>query len=155
MMQGLLSVQNTRPGRVLHLACIVAVFVYALVAKFYESLGVVPADDFVAEVDILSLMRIGFVLVGLAGLAIAIIFLRRPHRVGSIGTAFVLAYAMLDALSIYGLVLFLMGVRWLDFYLFAVPSLVGLLLLWTQARWWDRLTAMEQHELEMTGEEYG
>jgi hypothetical protein len=149
-MQRLLS-KHTRPGRALHMACIATVFLYALVARFYESLGVAPVDDFASARNALGMLRIGFALIGLAGLTIAITFLLRPHLVGSIDTAFVIAYAMLDALSTYGLTLFLMSVHWLDFCGFAIPALAGLLLLWTQAGRWDRLTSMEQSEMRESG----
>ena len=88
-------------------------------------------------------------MIGLADLAIAFVLLWIPHLVGSVGGAFVIVYASLDALAVLGLVLFLMGRRRLDYYTFAAPALVGQLLLWTQASRWDYLGELEQQDLEV------
>ena len=106
------------------------------------------------EIGVLGVLRVILALAGLADLGVAFLFLWRPHLVRAVGAAFVLAYASLESTAIYGLVLFLLGGRRLDFYLFATPALVSLLLLWTQADRWDELVALEQHDLETTGEWY-
>lgn len=147
MTQEPVSTEHTRPGRVVHLALTAAIFVYALVVELCVS-QLAPFDGFVPGMDFLSALRVILVLVALVDLGVAFLFLWRPYLVRTVGVAFVFAYASLESPAIYGLVLFLLGGRRLDFYLFAAPALVGLLLLWTQTARWDRFAEMAQSELD-------
>ncbi len=154
MDQGVISQQGTRPGQVVHLALIAAIFVYALTVELCVS-QLAPFDGFVPGImGFLGTLRVILALVALLDLGIAFLFLWQPHRVQTVGAAFVLAYVNLESLAIYGLVLFLLCGHRLDFYLFATPSLVGLLLLWTQTDRWDRFTAMAQSELDEQAQSY-
>jgi hypothetical protein len=152
MTQEPVSTEHTRPGRVVHLALTAAIFVYALVVELCES-QLAPFDGFVPGMDFLSVLRVILALVALADLGVAFLFLWRPYLLRTVGAAFMLAYASLESLAIYGLVLFLLGGHRLDFYLFAAPALVGLLLLWAQAGRWDALIELEQYDLGTTGGE--
>jgi hypothetical protein len=153
MAQALSSTEHTRPGRVIHLALTGAIVIYALIAEICEN-QLAPFEGFLPQAGVLDILRICFVFIGLAGLSVAFILLQRPHLVGSAGGAFVIAYASLDALATFGLVLFLMGGRRLDYYTFAAPAFVGQLLLWTQADRWDHLVELERQTLEAAGERY-
>jgi hypothetical protein len=124
---------------------IAAIFVYTLVVELLKY-QLAPFEGFVPELDILGTLRLIFALVGLVDLGFVLVLLMRPGLVQSVGTAFVLAYVSLEAIAIYGLVLFLLGGSRLDFYQFAIPALVGQLLLWTQAGRWDELTTAEQFD---------
>jgi len=145
---------NTRPGGVLHIGSVAAVFVYVLVVELCE-MYLVPFDGFVPEMENLGVLRLVLALIGLADLGIACVVLWRPLLVQSVGVAFLLAYAVLESPAVYGLALFLLGGRRLDFYPFAALSLVGLSVLWAQAGRWDELTASERHDWEETGAWYG
>ena len=131
-----------------------AIFVYAFVVELCESV-LAPFDGFLPGMDFLGALRVLLALVGLVDFGLVFALLWRPCLMRVVGAAFLLAYAVLDTTAIYGLVLFFIGGHRLDFYGFAVPALVGLLLLWTQADRWDRLAALEQHGLKMAGEEHG
>jgi hypothetical protein len=108
-----------------------------------------------------SMVRTTFIVMGLASLMVTLFFLLRPRLVrtikgweqliatwGSVVMSFMLVYAFLEAIAIYGLTLFMMTGNRLDFYGFAVTSFVALLLLWTQRGRWDRLIALEQAEMK-------
>jgi hypothetical protein len=153
MNQGSFSTEHTRPGRVIHLAVTASILVYAIIVEILES-GLVSFERLLPDNSILGILRICFVVVGLADLAITFVVLWRPHLVGSASATFVIAYAGLDALAILGLVLFLLSGRRLDYYTFAAPALVSQVLLWTQGWRWDYLVELEQQDLEATGEEW-
>jgi hypothetical protein len=145
---------NTRPGGILHIVSVAAVFVYVLVVELCE-MQLAPFGGFVPEMKNLGVLRLALALIGLADLGIACTVLWRPFLVRSVGSAFLLAYAVLEAPAVYGLVLFLLDGRRLDFYPFAALSLVSLLVLWTQAERWDELAASERHDMEETGAWHG
>ena len=145
---------NTRPGGVLHVASVAAVAVYVLVVEFCE-MYLAPFGGFMPDMENLGVVRLALVLIGLADLGIAGAVLWRPHLVGSVGGAFLVAYAVLEALAVYGLALFLLDGRRLDFYPFAALALVGLSVLWTQAGRWDELTISKRHDLEESGAWHG
>jgi hypothetical protein len=153
MNQESFSTEHTRPGRVIHLAITASILVYAIIVEILES-GLVSFERLLPDDGVLGILRICLVVVGLADVAITFIVLWRPHLVGSAGATFVIAYAGLDALAIFGLVLFLLSGRRLDYYMFAAPALVGQVLLVTQAWRWDYLVELEQQDLEATGEEW-
>ncbi|RLC62402.1 MAG: hypothetical protein DRI48_09605 [Chloroflexi bacterium] len=137
--------QFTRPGRALHVVLTGSILLYALVVELCAG-QFAPFEGFAPEINanLMSLLRVVFVITGLAGLTLAAILLWRVHAVSSVAGAFAIAYAALDTVASYGLVLFLLGGQRLDFYNFAVPALVGQLLLWTQGEQWDELVAQEQ-----------
>ena len=70
MTQGPISTEqeHTRPGRIIHLALIAAIFVYALVVELCES-QLAPFDGFLPEVGILSALRVVLAVIGLAELS--------------------------------------------------------------------------------------
>ena len=155
MNQEAFSTAHTRPGRAIHLAITASILIYTLIVEILES-GLASFEGLLPDSSILGTLRICFIVVGLADLAITFVVLWRLYLVGTAGTTFVITYASLDALAILGLVLFLLSGRRLDYYIFAVPALVGQLLLWTQAGRWDYLVELERQDLEATGEEgYG
>ena len=146
--------ENTRPGGILHIASVAAVFAYVLVVEICE-MQLAPFDGFVPEMENLGVLRLVLALIGLADLGIACVVLWRPLLVQSVGVAFLLAYAVLESPAVYGLTLFLLDGRRIDFYPFAVLSLISLSVLWTQTERWDELIAYEQHDLEETGAWHG
>jgi hypothetical protein len=152
--QGPIPTEHTRPGRIIHLAITATIFVYVLVVELCES-QLAPFDGFLPEIGILSALRIGLAVIGLINLAFVFFLLSGASLLSSVRGTFVIAYASLDALAVFGLVLFLIGGQRLDFYGFAAPAFVGQLLLLTQTARWDQWVALEQHDLEITGEEYG
>jgi hypothetical protein len=143
-----------RPGGIWHRILIAAIFVYALIV---ELLSRSPSfEGTLSQSDITYMPRTVFIVMGLVSLAIAFILLLRPRIVrlvkgwdqlsdiwGSVGMVFMLVYAVLESIAIYGLFLFGLTEERLDFYGFAAISLVSLLLLWTQTDRWDRLTRQE------------
>jgi hypothetical protein len=148
-----------RPGGMWHLMLIAAVFVYALVVEILTRL--IPFRGMLFEPNVEGMMRTTFVVIGLASLIAALIFLLRPRLVrtikgweelivtwGSVVMTFMLVYAFLEAIAIYGLTLFMVTGNQLDFYGFAVTSFVALLLLWTQRGRWEQLIALEQAEMK-------
>jgi hypothetical protein len=149
-----------RPGGSWHLILTAAVFVYAVVVEMLTRLTSFRGMLF--EPDVEGMVRTTFVVMGLASLMAALIFLLRPRLVrtikgweqfiaiwGSVVMTFMLVYAALEAIAIYGVTLFIMTGNRLDFYGFAVTSFVALLLLWTQRGRWERLVALEQAEMRV------
>jgi hypothetical protein len=152
------STRILRPGGIWHLVLTAAIFVYALVVELLSQLP--PFEGLLSQSEIVGMPRAVFIVMGLVNLAVAFILLLRPHllgliggwdqlsaMMGPVGVAFVFVYAVLEATATYGLALFVLTGNRLDFYGFAIPALAGLLLLWTQAGRWDRLTSMEQSEM--------
>ncbi len=144
-----------RPGGRWHLVLIAAIFVYALVV---ELLSRFPSFEGVLfQSDIARMPRVVFIVMGLVNLAISFILLARPHLLRTMGgfgpliatwgvavATFMPVYALLESIAIYGMMLFVLTEDRLDFYGFALTSLVAMLLLWTQRGRWDRLIALEQ-----------
>lgn len=146
----------TRPGSLLHIAFVASVLIYALVVERYPAIrGMGSSDELGPVVGNLGVLRAVFALVGLTDVGAILVFLWRPRLVGSVSVAFLLAYIGLEALAVYGLVLFLLGGSRTDFYLFAGPSFVGLVSLYVQQGRWDAWTAREARRPKETGGEYG
>ncbi len=144
-----------RPGGRWHLVLITAIFVYALVVELLSRS--LSFEGSLFQSDIAYMPRLVLIVLGLANLVIAFILLSRPHLLRTMGeweqfiamwglavATFVPVYTLLESIAIYGMMLFMLTEDRLDFYGFALTSLVAMLLLWTQRARWDRLIALEQ-----------
>lgn len=143
--------QNSRPGGCIHLLLLASVGLDALVVEVLKSplvyfAGLGGGESWNLPIGP-GLLRILFALMALMETGLALLMLYRPllfrtpeESALSGSSAFLLAYVLLAAVPVYGLVLFLLTGRRLDFYAFAVPAAVALLLLTTQGGRWDRLT---------------
>lgn len=164
--------KNTRPGRIVYVLFMALILTQFLVVELCEGY-LAPFDGFwlpgnwerVTGIS-LGTLRIIFVLASLVVLGTALISLRQPRQpvllldliaqamresiVSMIPdrTPFLFAYMGLNVPTILGFILFAINGNRLDFYGFAIPGLVGLLLLWTQTARWDRFAAMAQAELD-------
>ena len=142
--------KSTRPGGTIHLALIASIFADALIVEIIQS-QLAPFTGFMPGFNALDILRLIFAMTGLVNLTLAFVFLQQPHLARSVGAAFVLAYASIEAIAVYGLVLFLLGGNRFDFYRFAAPALVCQLILWTQADRWDNSDALEQIDSSENG----
>jgi hypothetical protein len=99
----------------------------------------------------LNLMRAAFGLIAAVSLGAALGLVSRSGILGQgqfVNPAFLLAYSAMEFIAVLGLILFVMGRSRLDFYLFAFASLIGQLLMLTQANRWDRLAGAKQDNEE-------
>jgi hypothetical protein len=147
--------QNSRPGGCIHLLLLASVGLDALVVEVLKSplvyfAGLGGGEGWDLPIGP-GLLRILFALMALMEIGLALLLLYRPilfrtpeELPVSPRSSFVLAYALLGSIPVYGLVLFLLTGRRLDFYAFAVPAAVALLLLTTQGGRWDRLAQNEK-----------
>jgi cytochrome b561 len=148
--------RNTRPGGSTHLIFIFSIFVQAIVVELCE-IRLSPFDGFWSEKTwnqttgiSLSLLRIVAIVIALLELGTGLLLLSRPHlfnkstKTSLLRKPFLSAYMILSAIPVYGLVLFVISGKRFDFYGFAVPAFLGLLLLLTQTDRWDKLAIPEE-----------
>ena len=147
-----------RVARVIGAALVLAVFVYAVPVEVIRArrggfAGFAPA----APVDTLRMLLVVATIADL----VLVRFIRSRMLAASPGaarpsgnaspptqrlfTASIVSMTMCLAVAVYGLVLFLIGGRPLDFYGFAVVSLLGLAVYFPRLRQWEEWARGEAH----------